>query len=49
MLPDGQTIFSANLYPEVNRNRLGRYRFFKEISIKGQKEMLMAEFEMSAP
>ena len=49
MLPDGQTIFSANLYPEVNRNRPGRYRFFKEISIKGQKEMLVAEFEMSAP
>lgn len=49
MLPDGQTIFSANLYPEVNQNRPGRYRFFKEISIKGQKEMLVAEFEMSAP
>ena len=49
MLPDGQTIFSANLYPEVNRNRPERYRFFKEISIKGQKEMLVAEFEMSAP
>lgn len=49
MLPDAQTIFSANLYPEVNRNRPGRYRFFKEISIKGQKEMLVAEFEMSAP
>lgn len=49
MLPDGQTIFSANLYPEINQNRPGRYRFFKEISIKGQKEMLVAEFEMSAP
>ena len=49
MLPDGQTIFSANLYPEVNRNRPGHYRFFKEISIKGQKEMLVAEFEMSTP
>ena len=49
MLPDGQTIFSANLYPEVNQNRPGHYRFFKEISIKGQKEMLVAEFEMSAP
>ena len=49
MLPDGQTIFSANLYPEVNQNRPGRYRFFKEISIKGQKEMLVAEFEMSTP
>ena len=49
MLPDGQTIFSANLYPEINQNRPGRYRFFKEISIKGQKEMLVAEFEMSTP
>ena len=49
MLPDAQTIFSANLYPEVNQNRPGRYRFFKEISIKGQKEMLVAEFEMSTP
>ena len=49
MLPDAQTIFSANLYPEINQNRPGRYRFFKEISIKGQKEMLVAEFEMSAP
>lgn len=49
MLPEGQAIVSANLYPEVNRNRAGRYRFFKEISIRGQKEMLMAEFTMSAP
>lgn len=49
MLPDGQTIFSANLYPEINQNRPGRYRFFKEIKIKGKEEMLMAEFKMSAP
>lgn len=48
MLPDGQTIFSANLYPEINQNRPGRYRFFKEIKIKGKEEMLMAEFKMSA-
>lgn len=49
MLPDGQTIFSVNLYPEINQNRPGRYRFFKEIKIKGKEEMLMAEFKMSAP
>lgn len=48
MLPDGQTIFNANLYPEINQNRPGRYRIFKEIKIKGKEEMLMAEFKMSA-
>ena len=49
LLPDGETTFRANLYPEVNKNRPGRYRFFKEIGIGGQKELMMAEFKLAAP
>ena len=49
LLPDGETTFRANLYPEINRNRPGRYRFFKEIEIGGQKELMMAEFKLAAP
>lgn len=47
LLPDGKTTFSANLYPEINRNRPGRYRFFKEVEVGGQQETLVAEFKMS--
>ena len=46
LLPNGQTIFSANLYPEVNENQPGRYRFFKEVEINGREEMMMAEFSL---
>ena len=35
--------------PKVNKNRPGRYRFFKEIGIGGQKELMMAEFKLAAP
>lgn len=47
LLPNGQTTFSANLYPEVNENRPGRYRFFKEVTINRRKERMMAEFQLS--
>ena len=46
--PGGKTILSANLYPEVNVNRPGRYRFFKEVEMNGQEETMMAEFELAA-
>ena len=44
LLPGGETTFEANLYPEVNKNRPGKYRFFKEIEINGRTELMMAEF-----
>ena len=47
LLPGGETTFWANLYPEVNKNRSGKYRFFKEIEIGGQEELMMAEFKLA--
>ena len=47
LLPGGETTFWANLYPEVNKNRPGKYRFFKEIEIDGQEEWMMAEFKLT--
>ena len=47
LLPGGETTFCANLYPEVNKNRPGKYRFFKEIEIDGQIEWMMAEFKLT--
>ena len=47
LLPGGETTFCANLYPEVNKNRPGKYRFFKEIEIDGQEEWMMAEFKLT--
>ena len=47
LLPGGETTFWANLYPEVNKNRPGKYRFFKEIEIDGQVEWMMAEFKLT--
>lgn len=49
LLPNGKTTFEANLYPEVNKNRPGRYRFFKEIVINGQEQLMMANFELANP
>ena len=47
LLPGGETTFCANLYPEVNKNHPGKYRFFKEIEIDGQEEWMMAEFKLT--
>ena len=47
LLPGGETTFWANLYPEVNKNRPGKYRFFKEIEIDGQVEWMMAKFKLT--
>lgn len=44
--PESRDTLSIDLFPEVNENRPGRYRFFKEVQIEGKDVMMMAEFEM---
>ena len=44
--PESRDTLSASLFPEVNENRPGRYRFFKEVQIEGEDVMMMAEFGM---
>ena len=44
--PESRDTLSASLFPEVNENRPGRYRFFKEVQIEGKDVMMMAEFGM---
>lgn len=44
--PESRDTLSAALFPEVNENRPGRYRFFKEVQIEGKDVIMMAEFEM---
>lgn len=45
--PGGSRTFYGQLYPTVNNNRPGRYRFFKEVSIDGHKVVLMCDFFLS--
>lgn len=48
ILPGEQFVFTARLYPIVNQNQPGRYRFFYKISIGGGKEILMmTEFRLT--
>ena len=46
LLSNGQTTFTATLYPEVNENRPGRCRSCKEVTINGREERMMAEFQL---
>lgn len=39
--------FRVPLYPLLNRNRPGTYRFFKEVEISRQKLLLMTEFRLT--
>lgn len=42
--PGGSHTFYGQLYPAVNNNRPGRYRFFKDVSIDGHEVTLMCDF-----
>lgn len=44
--PGGSRTFSGSLYPLVNNNRPGRYRFFKDVRIDGCKVTLMCDFHL---
>lgn len=44
---NGDATFTASLYPEVNRNKPGRYRYFHEITLDGRDVLMMAEFRLS--
>lgn len=47
-LPPNRTdTLTARLLPEINHNKPGRYRYYKEIRMDGHKKLLMAEFELS--
>lgn len=41
------SIFIAYLYPDVNNNRAGCYRYFHDIRVGNRKLRLMAEFRLS--
>lgn len=46
--PDSQHRFVARLYPEVNDNKPGRYRFFYGVSFEsGENIRMMAEFRLT--
>ena len=46
--PDSQHRFVARLYPAVNDNKPGRYRFFYEVSLEsGENIRMMAEFRLT--
>lgn len=48
MKPDSQHRFVARLYPAVNDNKPGRYRFFYEVSLEsGENIRMMAEFRLT--
>lgn len=44
--PGDTCVMKADLYPGLNRNRPGRYRYFKEVEIGGEAVTLMAEFRL---
>lgn len=46
--PDSSRRFTAYLYPDINDNVPGRYRFFYEISFQSRENvMMMAEFRLT--
>lgn len=48
ILPGEQFVFTARLYPMVNQNKPGRYRFFFKITIgAGENILMMAEFRLT--
>ena len=46
--PGSSRQFVARLYPEVNGNTSGRYRFFYEVSLESRENIrMMAEFRLT--
>ncbi len=45
--PNENKTFYALLYPDVNDNRPGRYRYFHKLKVGGRELLLMAEFRLS--
>lgn len=38
---------AARLLPEINHNKPGRYRYYKDVMVDGHQRLLMSEFELA--
>lgn len=49
ILPGGNMLFTAHLYPDVHPNKPGRYRFFYDVSLMGTRTnfTMMTEFRLT--